>query len=118
MLSVFQPCCWHARLATPPLLFCLVCKSKANTDTFSAFLRSGVVVFFVFPCPYFPTIHTQAIELGNIPETLPSLSGSSRWSLGSLSLLPASTAPTSVSVSCMSDDAKGEPETKVRRRIE
>ncbi|CAN0522010.1 unnamed protein product, partial [Ectocarpus sp. 8 AP-2014] len=45
----------------------------------------------------------EAIELGNIPEALPSLSGSSRWSLGSLSLLPTSTAPTSVS--CMADDA-------------
>lgn len=50
----------------------------------------------------------QAIELGNIPESLPSFSGNtssgaSRWSLGSLSLLPTSGGggPTS----CMSDDA-------------
>lgn len=57
----------------------------------------------------------QAIELGNIPETLPSLSGSSRWSLGSISLLPTSTAQTSsVSVSCMSDDAEDESESHVR----
>lgn len=49
----------------------------------------------------------QAIELGNIPDALPGLSTSSRWSLGSLSILPTSTGPTS----CMSDDADDDPET-------
>lgn len=52
----------------------------------------------------------QAIELGNIPEALPSLSGSSRWSLGSLSILPTSGGPTS----CMSDGAEDESENVVR----
>lgn len=53
----------------------------------------------------------QAIELGNIPELLPALSTSSRWSLP-LSLLPTSTAPAS----CMSDDAEEEVENQVRLR--
>lgn len=56
-----------------------------------------------FPCFLF----SQAIELGNIPDAQPAISTSSRWSLGSLSLLPTSTGPTS----CMSDDADDDLET-------
>ena len=60
--------------------------------------------FPTFPARLLPCciVREQAIELGNIPEALPSLSASSRWSLGSISLLPTSTGPTS----CMSDDAE------------
>lgn len=77
-------------------------------------LTTPALLFGMFCCSFFNRV-VQAIELGNIPEALPSLSGSSRWSLGSLSLLPTSTAPTSVS--CMSDDAEGEPETLVSQAV-
>ena len=90
-------------LPTEPIPTCFLLSGR---------LSSRVLVLLSALCP-----RLKAIELGNIPETLPSLSGSSRWSLGSLSLLPTSSssaAQTSVSVSCMSDDAKGESETQVR----
>lgn len=57
----------------------------------------------------------KAIELGNIPEAPPSLPGGSRWSLGSLSLLPTSTGPASVS--CISNDAEGDDEMEFKTLV-
>ncbi len=61
-----------------------------------------------FPVPCFSCAR-KAIELGHIPEAPPSLSGGSRWSLGSISLLQTSTGPASVS--CISNDADGDGES-------
>lgn len=98
-----------------PLLFRL-----QRRDRPASVLRWDVYVFRDAVCLLVSCVRPRAqdIELGNIPETLPSLSGSSRWSLGSLSLLPTSTAQTSVSVSCISDDAEGESETQVHVSVE
>lgn len=73
--------------------------------------RSNTPLLIVF-CDFIRSTfrYTQAIELGNIPDSLPSLSASSRWSIGSISLLPNSAGPTS----CISDDAEHEDENVVR----
>lgn len=56
----------------------------------------------------------QAIELGNIPDAAPTLTSGSRWSIGSLNLLPSATASTS----CMSDDAEDDdPEIGPRSAV-